>query len=195
MKKVLLMSLLAGLTIGLNACGEQKISQNVTIDKSLLEVLQGKASGGNTPTTKPSAGTASPEPGSSSTPSSPPRNTSGTGASANVGAEAELRAVIQANGTALNNQDLNAFAQTLHPQSKITQFMPDIFYLLVQAQTRYRFNSMTVEAQNENTATVYVDRSTTDISGTIEQGIVYSLQKSGPNWKIFFMEVDNSDDF
>jgi len=43
MQKSLVMSLLVTVAaLGLNACGDQKITQQVTIDKSLLEALQGK---------------------------------------------------------------------------------------------------------------------------------------------------------
>ena len=185
MKKFLTMAVVSVCALtGLSACGEQKITQQVTIDKSLLEVLQGKAGpkDGATATVNPKP-TAPP----SSTPaSSEPEPTFGSDENA-------IFAVIKANANALNSQDLNSYATTLHPESQITRYMPDIFWLLVQAQTRYQINDLEVDEQNDSVASVWVDRSTSDISGTIEQDIIYTLKKSGSSWKIYFMEVENGD--
>lgn len=182
MKKLLSLLLLAALTPVLSSCGEQKINQQVVIDKSLLEVLQGKGKDGSVATP-------------SGNPSSTPSPTASVDVNINPNVEREIKQAIQDNATALNSQDINAFASSLHPESRFTSFMPDVFYLLVQAQTRYRINGMSVESQSDTSASVLVDRSTSDISGTIEQEILYTMRKSGTSWKVFFMEVQSQGGF
>lgn len=186
MKKALLMALLVLGSGSLAAC-DQKVSQQVVIDKSLLEVLQGKSGPkeSGTPTTTPSA---KPNP-------TPTPKDDDPVVEVNVSDEQAIRAVIQANADALNSQNLPAYSATLHPDSQITAYMPNVFYVLVQYQTRYRINDLEVEELNGGNASVWVQRSTADLSGTIEQDIIYTLRKSGSNWKIFFMEDENSSDF
>jgi hypothetical protein len=185
MKKALLMALLVLGSGSLAAC-DQKVSQQVVIDKSLLEVLQGKSGPKEGSTTPPSAKpNPTPTPGSDDDPT----------VEVSVSDEQAIRAVIQANADALNSQNLPAYSATLHPESQITAYMPNVFYVLVQYQTRYRINDLEVEELNGNNASVWVQRSTADLSGTIEQDIIYTLRKSGSNWKIFFMEDENSSDF
>ncbi|MEZ0374376.1 MAG: hypothetical protein ACAI44_35140 [Candidatus Sericytochromatia bacterium] len=104
--------------------------------------------------------------------------------------EQALFAVIRANAEALNTKNLAAYSATLHPDSQITSYMPNVFNLLVEATTSYKLNKLTVRDFTGTSATVLVARSTTDKSGTIEQEILYSLRQSGPDWKIFQLEVD-----
>lgn len=96
-----------------------------------------------------------------------------------------LNKSIQANASALNAQDVNAFTDSLHPQSPYMPYMPNVFYSLMQNETRYKINKITVQDATETTANVVVSRSTTDKSGTIEQELLYSMKKSGTAWKVF----------
>lgn len=102
--------------------------------------------------------------------------------------EEQLSKSIQANADAVNAQDVSAFTDSLHPQSQYMPYMPNVFYSMVQNQTRYKLNKITVQNATESTANVLVSRSTTDKSGTSEQEILYSMKKSGTAWKVFFME-------
>ena len=185
MKKTLLMGILM-LSAGLSGC-DQKINQQVVIDKSLLETLSGRT---GSDSKSPNATPTSPQPSSQSTPRpvDVPLNVP-------LSDESAIRQIIQDNANALNSQDVGAFSNSLHPQSQIMNFMPDIFNVLVQYQTRYRINEIEITSKSESSASAYVYRSTTDISGTIEQDIIYTLRKSGDAWKVFFMEVDQSDGF
>lgn len=185
MKKSLVMSLLVTVAaLGLNACGDQKITQQVTIDKSLLEALQGKtttkSTDGATTTTTPSA---KPSPTSSSG-SSSGSSSDDSDASA---AELPIFVAIRSNALALNTQDIQGFTNTLHPGSQFMAYMPNLFYLLIQAGTHYAINDMKVQRNDGTDATVLVNRDTTDISGTINQQITYTMRKSGTVWRVFFM--------
>lgn len=103
----------------------------------------------------------------------------------------EIEQAIHDNANALNTRDLAAFSSSLHPSSQIQAAMPDIFYFLMQAQTSYNIVSIQIQSQSDTSATALVERRTTDLSGTINQQILYTLQKSGSQWKVFFM-VDQS---
>jgi len=180
MQKSLVMSLLVTVAaLGLNACGDQKITQQVTIDKSLLEALQGKTA------TKSSDGDATPTPKPTPKPSSSASD-SDSSSSSNSDEQA-LFTAIRSNATALNNQDLQGFTNSLHPGSQFMAYMPNLFYLLVQAGTHYALNDMAVQRNDGSDATVFVDRDTTDVTGTINQHITYTMRKSGSSWRVFFM--------
>lgn len=184
MKKSLVMSLLVTVAaLGLNACGDQKITQQVTIDKSLLEALQGKT------TTKSTDGaTTTPTPAAKPSPTS--SSSAGSSSDDDSGEPPEEQALfvaIRSNALALNTQDIQGFTNTLHPGSQFMAYMPNLFYLLIQAGTHYAINDMQVQRNDGTDATVLVDRDTTDISGTINQHITYTMRKSGTAWRVFFM--------
>lgn len=178
MKKTLLMVLLA--LSGLTACGDQKITQNVTIDKTLLDALQGKANGTATPNTPASVNPA------------PPSGSSSTGTSTQVSVSTDskvLLKVIQDNADALNTQNIGAYTETLHPQSPFFKEMPNLFVALVQGQLQYRINSSQVLTHTDSEATVQVDRSTSSSAGTSHDQVLYTLRQSGTSWKVFFMQL------
>ncbi|MGV3523948.1 MAG: hypothetical protein ACO1RX_06975 [Candidatus Sericytochromatia bacterium] len=172
MKRVLLGLLPA--CVLLTACPSPNVNQNVqvTLDQKLIDGLL-----------KPSANPTASSPPTPDTPAAPPANSGSIDAEAN----ADIEQVIYDNANALNTQDVNAFYNTLHPASEFATYMPDIFYALLQYQTRYNIRSQQVQSVSGNSASVLVSRRTSDISGTIDQEILYTMQQSNGVWKVYFM--------
>ncbi len=182
MKKTLVMVLLT--LTGLTGCGDQKITQHVTIDKSLLDALQGKAAANQT-------GTVNPQPSAATSPNPAPAPSSG--ASATVSADTKaLQQIIQENADALNSQNLSAYTSTLHPQSPFFQAMPNLFISLTQIQLQYRVHSSQLISESNGTATVMVQRTSTSNVGFSNDNVLYTLRQSGSALKVYYMEVDES---
>lgn len=187
MKKTLLMVLVA--LSGLTACGDQKITQQVTIDKSLLDALQGKATGTTTTPNTTASVSPSPPTGSSPTP------TNGTSVGTSVGVSTDSKVVlkvIQDNADALNTENIGAYTDSLHPDSLFYKAMPSLFTKLVQGQLKYRINSSQVITHTTTQATVKVDRSTGSLGGVSHDLVLYTLLPSGSTWKIYTMELQGT---
>ena len=166
-----------------NITNDNKNVVNVNIDEKLLEAIRGKT-GSKEPNETPSE----------IPPPKKPLELPDTDPDLELNHESEriIFQVIDDNANALNAQDIDPFIDTLHPESEFMSVMPDLFYYLIQAQTRYNILDKSVQSLSESSASVLVLRRTSDLSGTIDQEILYTMRKSGDDWRIYFMTDQTS---
>lgn len=162
------------------ACGaEQTNVVNISIDEELLQSIAGSQTTSETTAT----GSQRPAGGLPFDDKQPVDNVP-----ANV--QAEIFAAIDANAEALNSRNLQAFTNSLHPESQIASAMPRLFEILVQNETRYIILDKSLQAKAEEGAVVLVGRRTRDVKGTLNQTIRYTMRKHNGQWKVFFMAQD-----
>lgn len=182
MKKQLQAALSLGLLLLLSGCPTQSNAVNISIDPELLESISG------TQAANKAKATGSTQKVDTSIDASVPVE------SVAEDVEAAIFQAIDDNANALNTQNGDAFIRTIHPQSQINAAMPDLFILLVQSQTRYNILDKQLQSKSESAASVLVQRRTSDLSGTINQEILYTMRTDGDQWKVFFM-TDQSNAF
>lgn len=173
--KKFLTCLLSLSLLSLSACGDNKITQQVNIDKSLLDALQGKNTskdGGSTTTTPSPTPTASAD-------------------SASDSENEAIYAAIRDNADALNNRNYAQYISSFHPTSPYLAYMPTLYYQLTGVNTRYVLKNMQVSFKNATLANVVVNRDTIDDAGTLSGKINYTLGKSGSDWKVGLMEASD----
>lgn len=165
---------------------------NVNISKELLEAIQGKSSGDPSKTPSKANPSATPSDSPSPLPSISPSNKPDPDSlDLSTSEKDAILQVVDDNAKALNSQDIDAFSDTVHPDSEFAQYMPDLFYYLLNANTQYEIVNDYIDTVSGNSASVIVYRRTTDVAGTVDQEIVYTLRKDGSDWKIFNMIVTN----
>lgn len=184
MKKHLLM---ASLLFVLSACPSNVAqSVNVSISPELLENLQGARGATTTGEPKPPAPSATPTDSPSALPSVVP--------SAAPGVDDQTRAaivqMISENATALNQENYDAYIATVHPGSGLRDQMTQLFFYLVEFETQYFIENVTVLNQSDDRASVRVQQRISDVGGVVSSSIIYDLAKDGARWKIFALRQD-----
>lgn len=145
---------------------------NVTIDQALLEAIRGKV-GQDAVTPSPAPLLSNPSP------------------DLEIAKEPEMAQqitqAIKDNADALNKQDRKLYAAGFHPDSVFIPEVNSIFDFLLETKTNYFILEADIERMSVNRAAVYVNREVTNIYGTVEQDILYTMRRSDNDWKIYFM--------
>lgn len=167
MKKYLLM---ASLLVLLSACPSNVAqSVNVSISPELLENLQG-ARGANTTGTDTDGEKPVPPPAPS--------------VDVDAQIQAEIEQMVNENASALNQQNYEAYIATVHPRSGLIEDMTQLFFYLVQFETQYFIDRVTVLEQSDGEAYVMVQQRISDLGGVVSSNVFYTLAKDGSRWKI-----------
>lgn len=178
-KSVFTPALLFTLLFVLSGCPSQTVGQsvNITIDKQLLEQITGVAPPGTSPDTS-----ATPSPGKSTNPPSPPEPH--TSEEVTESEREALFSVVYDVADGLNDWDISLFSNALHPNSAFAANMPLFFNQLVEAGTTHQINSVVINEKTENSATLSVNRYSTAFGSGKTEDLYYDLLKVNTEWKL-----------
>lgn len=188
MNKYLLM---ASLLCVLSACPSNVAqSVNVSISPELLENLQGARGGATTGEPKPPTPSATPTGSPSVVPSALPSVVPSAVPGVDDQTRAAIVQMISENATALNQENYDAYIATVHPGSGLRDQMTQLFFYLVEFETQYFIENVTVLNQSEDRASVRVQQRISDVGGVVSSSIIYDLARDGSRWKIFAVRQD-----
>ncbi|MBF2054812.1 MAG: hypothetical protein IGS03_15305 [Candidatus Sericytochromatia bacterium] len=92
--------------------------------------------------------------------------------------------MVNENASALNQKNYEAYIATVHPRSGLTEDMTQLFFYLVQFETQYFIDQVTVLEQSDSEAYVMVQQRISDLGGVVSSNVFYTLAKDGSRWKI-----------
>ncbi len=102
------------------------------------------------------------------------------------------RAVVEANVKAINTQNVDAFAETLHPDSAYNKQLSSIFESITQAKIHHDLLSIEVsEKSTTSTMILTVTRKVSSITGNTRETASYLMKKDKDTWKIFDLTLDS----